>query len=71
MSYRIKAKHKGLPDIVVFESPPDCACELCGKVADCRPYGPRGEQICFECGMKNRKVTERQMNRILYGKTCD
>ena len=32
-------------------------CELCGKVAECRPYGPNGEDICFECGMKNEEVT--------------
>ena len=24
-------------------------CYACGKRADCRPYGPRGEQVCFDC----------------------
>jgi hypothetical protein len=30
-------------------------CELCGKEAECRPYGPKGEQVCFECDMKPKK----------------
>lgn len=28
-------------------------CELCGKTAECRPYGPHGEQVCYQCGMKD------------------
>lgn len=31
----------------------DRKCELCGKVAETRPYGPKGEEVCFECGMKD------------------
>jgi hypothetical protein len=27
----------------------DQMCELCGKIDECRPYGPNGEQICFDC----------------------
>jgi hypothetical protein len=42
-------------------SPPD-KCELCGVVAELRPYGPNRERICYECGMKDRATTERQMN---------
>lgn len=44
-------------------------CELCGKNGECRPYGPRGESICIDCGKKNPAQTERQMERILFGKT--
>ena len=40
-------------------------CDLCGKVAELRPYGPNGEAICFECGMKNRAATERAFARRL------
>jgi hypothetical protein len=54
-------------NIPVIADEPDKTCELCGKVADCRPYGPRGEQICYECGMKNEATTTRQMNRLLFG----
>ena len=43
-------------------------CELCGKVAELRPYGPRGERICINCGMLNLETTERQIDRQLYGR---
>jgi hypothetical protein len=42
-------------------------CELCGNFAECRPYGPKGEQICFECGQKNIKTTEKMMYKYLFG----
>lgn len=46
---------------------PPASCELCGKRAELRPYGPRGESICFACGMKNEEVTERAALRELFG----
>lgn len=46
---------------------PDRECELCHKVAETRPYGPNGEQVCFECGMKNEKATKRQMSKYIFG----
>ena len=58
---------KRLGNIVVLCNEPERKCELCGKIKQCRPYGPRGEQICFDCGQKNPETTERQMRRILYG----
>jgi len=38
-------------------------CELCEQVAELRPYGPNGENICFDCGNKDRTATEKQMHR--------
>ncbi|KKL27727.1 hypothetical protein LCGC14_2382230, partial [marine sediment metagenome] len=29
-------------------------CEWCGKEAELRPYGPKGENVCFSCGMKDK-----------------
>lgn len=55
--------------IAVICPTPDEKCELCGKLAELRPYGPRGEKICWECGEKNPAARDRQMNRILYGET--
>jgi len=46
---------------------PDRECELCHKVAETRPYGPNGERVCFECGMKDPQAAERQMRRHIYG----
>jgi hypothetical protein len=45
----------------------DRRCELCGKTSECRPYGPKGEQVCFECAMKDKAATERGANRHLFG----
>ena len=60
MSFRIGS-------LAVICDEPDGKCELCGKVADIRPYGPRGENICFECGEKNPAARDRQLRRILLG----
>lgn len=42
-------------------------CELCGKIDECRPYGPNDEQICFECGMKDVETTKAKMNAYIFG----
>jgi hypothetical protein len=36
-------------------------CAFCGKAEELRPYGPAGELVCFECGMKDgeEKLLER------------
>jgi hypothetical protein len=54
-------------NVAVIVDEPDKRCELCGQIGDCRPYGPNGEQICYDCGMKNPEVTERMMNPKLFG----
>jgi hypothetical protein len=41
----------------------DRRCELCGKIDECRPYGPNGEQVCFDCGMKDEKSAQRRFSR--------
>lgn len=48
---------------------PDRKCELCGKDAECRPYGPDGKQVCFDCGMKpeNKANRERRMAGYIFG----
>ena len=46
---------------------PKAKCELCGALAELRPYGPRGEKVCFKCGMKNEAVTKRQFMRCVFG----
>jgi hypothetical protein len=53
--------------VVIIEEEPADVCELCGKFDELRPYGPNGERICFECGMKD-KATTLKMTRIkLFG----
>ena len=61
MSFRTR---KGVP---VIAAEPDDVYELCGKVAECRPYGPNGERICYDCGMKDIATTNRMMAKKLFG----
>jgi len=53
------------PGIIMTE--PAQMCELCGVVEECRPYGPNGEQICFDCGQKDKETTEKRMAAYLFG----
>lgn len=46
---------------------PDGPCELCGKIDELRPYGPKGERVCFGCGMKDEEAAKRAMNRYVFG----
>lgn len=42
-------------------------CELCGRVKELRPYGPNGEDVCFECGMENEKAMGIGFERLIEG----
>lgn len=52
----------------LFEEKAD-KCEYCGKVAELRPYGKNGANICFECGMKDPKTTEEMFSKCIKGVT--
>jgi hypothetical protein len=43
--------------IIAVQAPQQC--DLCGKIAELRPYGPKGEMVCFECGMKDEPAAIR------------
>jgi hypothetical protein len=47
-------------NVVMLEPEQPQQCDLCGKIAELRPYGPNGESICYECGMKDEAATKRQ-----------
>lgn len=44
-------------------------CDLCGKIAELRPYGPNGECICVECGMKDEAAVRRQIKKHILGES--
>lgn len=46
-------------DVPIIWAQPPSRCELCKAVAETRPYGPSGEEVCFECGMKDEPAAER------------
>lgn len=60
----MSGNYNGVPVIAVE---PERTCELCGKLAETRPYGPKGENICHDCGKKDRAATERGMHAYLFG----
>ncbi len=49
----------------------DRVCELCGAIAECRPYGPNDEQICYDCGMKDLETTRRKMDAYRFGESAE
>ena len=51
----------------VIEVESHAKCEFCGKVDELRPYGPRGERICFDCAIKDEKTMEHQCSRYIFG----
>lgn len=50
---------------------PVTVCEACGKIDECRPYGPNYEQVCFECAMKDPETTKKRMNEYIFGEKPD
>lgn len=56
---------------IIICDEPEQQCDLCGKIAELRPYGPNGECICHECGMKDEETTNRMMGIVLFGESPD
>jgi len=65
MSERIVTKEGD--EIVLIYAEKEQQCDLCGKVDELRPYGPNGEKICPDCGMKDEATTKRMMGIVLFG----
>ena len=55
---------------IIQEEPPQ-RCELCGVIEETRPYGPNGEEVCFECGMKDEENTKKRMQLYIFGEIDD
>lgn len=51
-------------NVVVIAPERARTCELCGKNEECRPAGPNGEQVCFECAQKDKTALERYATRL-------
>jgi hypothetical protein len=58
---------------VILEAEPEDpnGCALCGRVAELRPYGPRGAHICFFCGMEDPEGTARRFQQFVDGEEID
>ena len=53
----------------VIMQEPEQFCEMCGKLDECRPYGPNGEQICFNCATTkcDMEEVEKRMAQHIFG----
>jgi hypothetical protein len=51
----------------VIEPTPPAKCEMCGAFKELRPYGPNGENVCFDCAMKDEAAAKRGFNRLIMG----
>ncbi len=58
---------KRIGDVVIIAAEDDKRCELCGKEEECRPAGPKGEQVCWECANKDKAALERYSQRLFQG----
>jgi len=45
-------------NVQVLERELPTKCSVCGRVAECRPYGPNGSQICIDCVRKPEYIRE-------------
>ena len=54
----------------IAEQPPE-VCEMCGVIAECRPYGSNYENICFDCAMKDEETAKRKMAEYIFGEKRD
>jgi len=54
-------------NVVVIEGEESRRCELCGKEEECRPAGPKGEQVCWTCANKDKAAMARYEQRLFQG----
>lgn len=55
--------------VFAIEKEEAAKCEYCGKIAELRPYGRNGANICYACGMKNESETRAMTRAVL--ESCD
>ncbi len=58
----------------IIAQEPDQMCEICGKIDECRPYGPNNEQVCFDCAMatpESKAIAEKKMAAYIFGEEDD
>jgi len=54
--------------VIVITPEAPMKCELCGKVEETRPYGPQGERVCVDCGMKDGEEALQERIYSAWGK---
>lgn len=64
---RLKAKRIGRAIVLDRRDVPEGKCAFCDKEDELRPYGPKGEWLCFDCAMKHEATTARQYRKVVFG----
>ena len=52
-------------NVFIIEEQDAEVCEYCGNIAELRPYGRNGENICYSCGMKDEETTTAQFLKVI------
>lgn len=63
----MKVMTKRIGDQVIITDEPMKPCKLCGKMKECRPYGPQGEEVCFDCAKKDPAAMRRGVRKMMLG----
>lgn len=54
--------------IIEIKEGPKGVCDLCHTFGrELQPYGPNGENICFDCGMENEGITSKMFEKLVFG----
>ena len=62
---------RGKNRVLVIEQTKAAKCDFCGKLDELRPYGPMGENICFDCAMKDKAGTQKRFGQMMLGEPSD
>lgn len=52
-------------NILEIDGTQHAKCEFCGKIDELRPYGPKGESVCFDCAMKDEPAAKARFLALL------
>ena len=52
-----------IDNALIIETEQPQQCDMCGKIAELRPYGPNGVCVCFQCMKKDEKAAIRQFEK--------
>ena len=58
---------RDVPGGIIIETELPQQCDLCGVIAELRPYGPNGEAVCFDCGMIHYAASEAAFQKRIAG----
>jgi hypothetical protein len=65
---RLKVKTVRGVQVLDRRESPEGSCDLCPAVnTEIRPYGPKGEWVCFDCAMKDEATTAKKFNEVVFG----